>query len=289
MMNNPINKNSNTTLPENTAKGLDQALAQLPGGKTARIEKPKVEGAFNHILLITTPEYRYVFRARRESSSDEIEAYMRYMYEATSFLEAGGIFKLRNIAEETDFIKSALAVGLPVPKLIHADTDWMLIEYIEGRTFHEFVKAGEVEILLKILRELNLAHRRGIIYGDRWGDNEIIDSQGNVRMIDFDIEWSHEGVSNGIVEALEMAVPIFHSLRLTSTRNDLLQTVQNDALPLLKSWGYKIDTIRKFIEGFCNFYLDPNKPSNIWSLPPELYVSMAEPANRLIAIFAESE
>lgn len=289
MMNSSINENFTTVLPENIAKGLAQALDLLPGGKTAKIETPNVEGAFNHILLITTEEDRYVFRARRASSSEEIEAYRRYMYEATSFLEAGGIFKLRNIAEEIDFLKSALAVGLPVPKLIHADTDWMLIEYIEGRTFHEFVKAGEVEILLKILKELNLAHRQGIIYGDRWGDNEIIDSQGNVRMIDFDIEWSYDGVSNGIVEALEMAVPIFHSLRLTSTRNDLLKTVQNDALPLLKSWGYKIDIIGKFIEGFCNFYLDPNKPSNVWSLPPELYVSMTEPANRLIAMFAEAE
>ncbi|MFE1745042.1 hypothetical protein [Coleofasciculus sp. H7-2] len=284
-----MNESLITVLPENIAKKLGQALAHIPGGETAKIEKPKGEGAFNHILLITTDEERYVFRARRESSSEEIEAYMRYMYEATSFLEAGGIFKLRNIAEEIDFIKSALAVGLPVPKLIHADTDWMLIEYIEGRTFHEFVKAGEVEILPKILRELNLAHTKGIIYGDRWGDNEIIDSQGNVRMIDFDIEWSYEGVNDGIVEALEMAVPIFHSLRLTSTRNDLLNIVQNDALPLLKSWGYKIDMIGKFIQGFCNFYLDPNKPSNIWSLPPELYVSMTEPANRLIAIFSEAE
>lgn len=287
-MNNPINESFTTELSENIAKGLGQALAQLPGGKTAKIEKPKAEGAFNHILLITTAEERYVFRARRESTLEEIEAYMRYMYEATSFLEAGGIFKLRNIAEEIDFLESALAVGLPVPKLIHADKDWMVIEYIEGRTFHEFVKAGEVEILLKILRELNLAHTKGIIYGDRWGDNEIIDSQGNVRMIDFDIQWSHEGVSNGIVEALEMAVPIFHSLRLTSTRNNLLKTVQNDALPLLKSWGYKIDLIGKFIEGFCNFYLDPNKPTNIWSLPSDSYVSMTEPVNRLIAMFAEA-
>ncbi len=79
-------------------------------------------------------------------------------------------------------------------------------------------------------------------------------------MIDFDIEWSYEGVNDGIVEALEMAVPIFHSLRLTSTRNDLLNIVQNDALPLLKSWGYKIDMIGKFIQGFVTFILTPISP-----------------------------
>ena len=282
-------ENTNILLPENIAKRLEQALAQLPHGKTAKIEKPQVEGGFNHILIITTNEDHYVFRAKRESTLEEIETYMRYMYEATGFLEAGGIFKIRTNAEETDFINRALAAGLPVPKLIHAELDWMLIEYIEGRMFSDFLTAGEVDIVPQILREINLAHRQGIIYGDRWGGNEIIDSHGNVRMIDFDIEWSYEGVGNGIVEALEMAVTIFHSLRLTTARDNLLKVVQVDALPLLKSQGYQLEKIGEFMEGFCNFYLDPNKPSNAWSLPQDLYVSMAEPANRLIAMFAETD
>ena len=287
-MTNPIQENFKSTLPKSIAKGLERALDYLPEGKTAEIEKTQFEGSFNHILYITTAVERYVFRAKRESSAEEIKAYMGYMYEATGFIENGGSFKIRNIAEEIDFIKRALAVGLPVPKLIHADNDWMLIEYIEGKTLFEFLEAGEVKFLPKVLQEMNLAHRRGIIYADRWSGNEMIDPQGNVRMIDFDIEWFYQGGNDGTLEALEMAWTIFNAMRVASRRDDLLKIVQTEILPSLKAWDYQISKIGKFIEGLCNFYLNPNKPSNNWSLPTILYVSMAEPANRLVAMFAEA-
>jgi len=288
-MKNSVEENFKNTLPTNIAKSLECALAYLPEGETAKIEKPTTEGLFNHILLITTATDRYVFRARRDISAEAGDAYMQYMYEATGFIQNGGSFKLRNIADEVDFLKRALAADLPVPKLIHADKDWMLIEYITGKTLFEFLEVGEVKYLPYILQELNLAHRRGIIYADRWGGNEMIDPEGNVRMIDFDIEWFYQGGNDGTLEALEMAWTIFNAMRVTSTRDDLLKIVQTEVLPSLKAWGYQISKMKNFIEGLCNFYLDPNKPSNNWSLPTTLYVSMAEPANRLVAMFAEAD
>lgn len=288
-MKNPSEENlNNILLPPKISQGLDSALAWLPGGKTAKIEKPKAEGAFNHILFITTAVECYVFRARRESSAEEIEAYMKSMYEYTGFYKNGGSFKLRNIAEEVDFLKSASAVGLPIPKLIHEGQDWMLIEYIEGKSLMDFLEAGEVEMLPKVLQEINLAHSRGIIYADRWGGNEMIDSHGNVRMIDFDIEWFYQGSSDGTLEALEMAWIIFNAMRLASKRDDLLKIVETDVLPLLNVWDYQISQIGSFIAGLCKFYLNPNKPSNNWSLSTDLYVAMTEPANRLVAMFAEA-
>jgi hypothetical protein len=288
VMNNPVEENFNDILPPKIAQGLASALAYLPEGKTAKIEKTQSEGSFNHVLYITTAAERYVFRAKRESSAEEIKAYMGYMYEATGFLENGGSFKIRNNAEEIDFIKRALVVGLPVPKLIHADRDWMLIEYIAGKTLFEFLEAGEVKFLPNVVQEMNLAHRRGIIYADRWSGNEMIDAQGNVRMIDFDIEWFYQGGNDGTLEALEMAWLIFNAMRVTSRRDDLLKIVQAEILPSLKAWDYQISKIGKFIKGLCDFYLDPNKPSNNWSLPTTLYVSMAEPASRLVTMFAEA-
>lgn len=289
-MNEPLNENLKTLLPKNIVQKLERALAQMPEGEIAKIEKPaQWEAAFNYVLLIKIAEDRYVFRARREQSLEGINAYLKRMYENTGFLEAGGKFKLRTIAEEIDFIKSALAVGLPVPKLIKADTDWMLIEYIEGKAFYEFLEAGEVEVLLKVLQELNLAHRHRIIYGDRWGKNEIIDSQGNVRLIDFDIEWSQEGDSNEAIEDLEMAFTIFSCLRQTRNYDDLLKIIQTDAIPWLKAEGYRIKTMKKFIKGLSQYYLDPNKPSDTWTIPSDLYIPIAKAANRLIAIFAEVE
>ncbi|NQE36007.1 hypothetical protein [Microcoleus asticus] len=289
-MNDPLNENLKVVLPENIAQKLERALAQLPKGKTAKIEEPtQWEAALNYVLLITIGEERYVFRARRGNSLEGINAYLKRMYENTGFLEIGGKFKLRTIAEEIDFISHALTVGLPVPKLIKADTDWMLIEYIEGKLFHELLEAGQVEILLKLLRELNFAHRQGIIYGDRWGKNEIIDSQGNVRLIDFEIEWSQEEDDNRVLEDLEMAFTIFSCLRQIRSHDKLLKIIQTEAMPMLKAEGYRISRMRQFIAGFSMYYVDPNKPSNTWTIPSDLYVPIAKAANRLIAIFAEVE
>ena len=288
-MNEPLNENLKALLPENIVQKLERALSQLPEGKTAKIEKPtQWEAAFNYVLLITIAGERYVFRARREHSLEGINAYLKRMYENTGFLEIGGKFKLRTIAEEIDFISRALAVGLPVPKLIKADTDWMLIEYIEGRKFHEFLETGEVEILPKVLRELNLAHRQGIIYGDRWGTNEIIDSQGNVRLIDFDIEWSQEG-GNRVIEDLEMAFTIFSCLRQTGYHDDLLEIIRTEAMPFLKAEGYQIGNMRQFIEGLSYYYLDPKKSSDTWTIPSDLYNPIARASSRLIAMFTEVE
>ncbi|MBD2677413.1 MULTISPECIES: hypothetical protein [Nostoc] len=286
-MKSSVQENLKNTLPTDIAQALERALDYLPGGQTAKIQKPESEGLFNHILFITIAGDRYVFRARRDVSTEAGDAYMQYMYEATGFIQNGGSFKLRNIADEVDFLQRALAAGLPVPKLIYAAEDWMLIEYVTGKTLFEFLEAGEVKFLPKIVQEMNLAHRRGIIYADRWGGNEMIDAEGNVRMIDFDIEWFYEGGNDGTLEALEMAWTIFNSMRVTSRRDDLLNIVETEVLPSLKLWGYNISKMKTFIEGLCNFYLDPNKPSNTWSLPTTFYVSMPEPANRLVAMFAE--
>ncbi len=285
-MNNLAEETLKNSLPTPIAQKLECALGYLSGGETAKIEKPTSDGAFNHVLFITTTTERYVFRARREISAAEIKAYMRSMYECTGFLIDGGAFKVRNIAEETDFIKRALAASLPVPELIHAESDWMLIEYIEGRTLWSFLEAGKVEIIVKVLQAINLAHSRGIVYADRWGGNEMIDSHGNVRMIDFDIEWFYHGASDETLEALEIAFIIFNAMRLTSKRNDLVNIVESDVIPLLIKWDYHLPRIGKFIEGLSNFYLSPNKPSNDWSLSTDLYISMSEPANRLISMFA---
>lgn len=274
-----------TSLPLNIAKGLEAALDYLPGGENAKIEKPTSEGLFNHILLITTEFDRCVFRARRDISAEAGDAYMQYMYEATGFIQNGGSFKLRNIAEEADFLKQALADDLPVPKLIYAEQDWMLIEYVTGKTLLEFLEDGEVKFLKNIIQEMNLAHRRGIIYADRWGGNEMIDAEEKVRMIDFDIEWFYQGGNDGTLEALEMAWTIFNGMRITTNREDLLNLVECQIVPSLKAWGYDFYKMQNFIQGLCNFYLDPNKPSNQWSLPKSLYLRMAEPANRLVNMF----
>lgn len=289
-MQNPQSKqNSEIVLPQNISHQLELALASLPDGNTAKVER--ITSGFdivNHMLLIRTSSNRYVFRARQEHKSLDIsDSYIRAMHECTGFLNMGGDFKLRTISEEINFMNQALALGLPVPKIISADTDWILIEYIEGQIFYKLLEAGEIRILLKMLQELHFAHEKGIIYGDRWGGNEIVDSGGNLHMIDFDTEWLYGGNQHGILENLEIANIIFHSLRVTTERDALLELVELNGLPMLKAWGYQLEIVKKFIAGFCHFYFDQNKPNpSPFSLSSEMYLSLHEPANYLLSLLS---
>jgi hypothetical protein len=211
------------------------------------------------------------------------------MFKYIGFYEIGGGFRIRTITEEIDFINQALGIGLPVPKIIDFDRDWMLSEYIEGKSFLEHVEAGEVEVLPHVLKQLHLAHSKGIVYSDRWGPNELIDSQGNVWMIDFDFEWYYQGEEEGVLEALEIAFPLFSSLRMTSHRQELLKVIQKDALPLLTSGGYRIDLIRQFFEGICNFDVDPDRPRSYLAIPEEVRRSIAESAATLNGMLKQLE
>lgn len=275
-------------LPESVAKKLDRALSKLSAGNLARVQKTAFEGALNHTLFVETETERYVFRARRETFSVESEEYMKAMYECMGLFGVGGTFELRTIAEEIQFMENAAVASLPVPKLIASESDWMLMEFLPGKTLHESVKMGEVGWVFTVLKAMNLAHQRGIIYGDRWGDNELIDSQGNISFIDFDIKWGYEGSEAGMLEALEMAVTLFNSLRLTTAREELLNLVETEIVPWLKSCGYRLEKIAKFAECLGNFYLNPDKPSNMWSLPSSLYLALREPRDRLVSLLAEA-
>lgn len=275
-------------LPESIAQKLDRALSKLPGGNLTKITTTPSEGALNHILFADTETDRYVFRARRETFSQEGEDYMKAMYECMGLFGVGGTFKLRTIAEEIEFMERAIAASLPVPKLIASENDWMLIQFLQGKTLHKSVKNGEIDLVFTVLKAMNLAHQQGIIYGDRWGDNELIDSQGNVSFIDFDIQWDYQGEESGMLEALEMAVTLFNSLRLTTAREELLNLVKTEIAPWLKSSGYAMEKIAKFSESLGDFYLNPDKPTNMWSLPSSLYLTLREPRDRLVSLLLEA-
>lgn len=269
-------------LPDAVAGALQQALESLPSGDQARISGPANEGALNHVLFIETPAGRSVFRMRRAASAEEIYGYLSAMYRSTGFPELGGVFRLRTIAEEIAFMRRALARGLPLPALLRDGGDWMLIEFITGRTAYEAVKQGDLSVVPKVVETLHAAHRAGIIYGDRWGDNEVIDRTGRVRLIDFDVEWTLSSPSPGLLEALEIAVYLFNALRLTSDRSGMLDLVRDRIAPQLRGWGYDMDRVAAFAHGIGRFYLDPDKPGNAWSLPSSLYLTLAQPTERLV-------
>lgn len=269
-------------LPASVQAALAAALERLPGGRHARVTGPPNEGALNHVLLIDSDQGGAVFRMRRAASSAEIFDYLNGMYVATGFPERGGRLRLRSIGEEIAFVEQALTLGLPVPALLDAGDDWMLLERISGRTAYAAVSQGDLSVVTPVLETLQTAHARGIVYGDRWGDNEVIEADGRVRPIDFDVEWAMDAPAPGFLEAMECGFYLFNAMRLTSHRPGLLALAQCELVPRLRAWGYDLRQVARVVDGLGRFYLDPNKPGNEWSLPPSLYAGLAAPLARLV-------
>jgi hypothetical protein len=268
-------------LPEPVAEALQLALQSLQGGEAARVRGPDNEGALNHVFLIETPRGGAVFRMRREASSEQIFDYLDGIYRCTAFHDMSGVFRLRSLQQEIAFMRRALACGLPLPQLLQDGGDWMLIELISGRTAYAAVKDGDLGVIPKVIEALHAAHCQGVIYGDRWGDNEVIDAAGRVRPIDFDVEWGLTEPRAGLLEAMEVGVYLFNALRLTSDRPRMLGLTRHRIIPQLRAWRYDTHLVAHFVEGLARFYLDPDKPGNAWSLPASLYVSLADPADDL--------
>jgi hypothetical protein len=220
---------------------------------------------------------------RRAASSTEIFDYLNGMYVYTGFPELGGRFRLRSIGEEIAFMQLALGLGLPVPALLAEGDDWMLLEFVTGRTAYAAVKAGDLSVVEQVVATLHQAHAQGVIYGDRWGDNEVIEPGGRVRPIDFDVEWTMREQRPGFLEAMEMGVYLFNALRLTSDRPAMLALARHRLVPRLRAFGYDLGHMARVVDGLGRFYLDPNKPGNEWSLPVSLYRGLAEPIAELVA------
>lgn len=283
-----IERKTKINLPESLSGQLETALALLPDGSTAQVERiTSGYDVANHILLIRTSSNCYIFRARQEQALDCLESYVGLIFERAGFLSMGGNIRLRTISEEVDFMRHALAVGLPVPQIICANSDWMIIEYFEGLPLYQLVESGEYRHLLNMLQELYLAHQKGIIYGDRWGGNEIVDSDGMIHMIDFEIEWVYNGSQPNVLKNLEFSWFLFNILRMSNQRDGILNLIELDAVTMLEAWGYELKTIKKFIMGFAEFYLSPDKPiypSSSLSFPPD--PTFCEPINHFLTLLS---
>jgi radical SAM superfamily enzyme YgiQ (UPF0313 family) len=276
--------------------GKRPPAALLPGEIRARVdaalERLSADGPFtvhmleggnlNHTVLLEGPLRRFVFRSRKDAARDEIAAYLGGLYGAALMDKLGGEFRFRTLDEELDFITRARAAGIRTPGVVCRGEDWAVLEFVEGRTLAETLGAdGCPAIVLRLLFQLASAHKQGFILADRWGANEIVDTNGHLHFIDFDLEWLPRREPNGLKE-MEMGVAFFGAILHASRRADLLDTLCDYGLPLLHLWGYDLSLIAQTLEGYRRFYLAADKPTTALSADPSVYRGMIAPLERII-------
>ncbi len=75
------------------------------------------------------------------------------------------------------------------PKVLSYKDDLIIMEYINGLTFNQYIQRHSAEeidkIMKKIDKKIDKMHELNVIHGDLTGDNIIIDKQNNVFIIDF--------------------------------------------------------------------------------------------------------
>ncbi|MCP4213819.1 MAG: radical SAM protein [bacterium] len=268
-------------LPEEVEDALAQALKSLPDRGPQKRELLG-GGNLNYMIKITNNEGSFVFRYRRPEHTREIEDYLGRLYAGAVFWEETTFLRMRTIAEEVAFITRLREAKLPtVPLVAHGDR-WMLLRFVEGRTLSAHLGSGaSVAVVLRLLYQLRVAHEKGIIYGDRWGGNEIVDTGNRLCFLDFDVELPVNSENFEHWKNMEMGVALFGCLLATTQRDAFLGCMEHYGIPQLREWGYRPVAINKVLRGYRSFYLDKNKPVNPLSAPFETYKDMEVSLDKL--------
>ncbi|MBQ1026039.1 B12-binding domain-containing radical SAM protein [Micromonospora sp. C95] len=259
-----------------------QALMALPSDDYSVRELSG--GMLNTVVHLTGSKAAYVMRVRKENDRRATVNYLRLLYEHAHMSELGGRFRLRTLDEEAAFIARLRAAGVRTPAVAAQGEEWLALEYVPGRPLAEELRdVGNPATVLRLLHQLMSAHRQGIILGDRWGYNEIVDPNGHLHFIDFDVEWTAAG-DPAPLYAMEMGVALFGVLLNAARPDQLLETLREYGVPLLHEWGYPLTGIADVVRGYRSFYLDPDKPTLAVSLDVSEYRRLEEPLDQLLSL-----
>lgn len=274
------------SVPERIREPLAAALRQLEADGPF-VVKVLSGGCLNDMLLLQGPRRNLVFRSRRDLERAGVVSYLTRLYERAGMSRRGGAFRLRSLDDQVAFIARARAAGVRTPPVVCRGDGWMVLEFVEGRTLAEELRDdGCPSVVLRMMQQLASAHSAGVILGDRWGANEIVDPPGHLHFIDFDLEWVGDAGSHGLRE-MEMGVALFGAVLHASRRDDLLGALEEYGLPLLAQWQYDLHLVAETLEGYREFYLSPDKPIVAVSPDRSVYEDMAAPLTQLIGALRE--
>lgn len=201
-----------------------------------------LEGGFNQHFVYLGPAQK-PFLKRIPLTAPEREKIIKTNLEQWGFDRDGGTIAVRTPEEMHQFVEKALKAGLRILPVTSDGEGGSLIPYLENAvTLDKYLKAAPdaeaKRTLGQLFEDIIKAHQTGIVYGDRWYNNILVDPEFGITNIDFDLKLEGPG------KELDLAQSIFFAIALDKDRSpaivaSLLKNVQID---------YDFELVKKFID-----------------------------------------
>lgn len=149
-----------------------------------------VAGMLNKVSLVATSDRLMVLRSSQpDHAVDQTLERVRGEY----FLEGfRGSFRLRTSFEQLGISSQLKKLNLPTPTAYMAGMSSQLIDYIPNteKLADLWLKKDDraLPATEKVLKALMQAHEAGVLPGDRSGKNELVTPEGDIHLIDFDLD-----------------------------------------------------------------------------------------------------
>lgn len=177
---------------------------------------------------LTIPEWREVIKKNNKQ---------------WGFEQDGANVVVRTEDEICELAVAAHEAGLRVPPIIKDGKGGTLTPYLENAvTLDKYLPtapgADAERTLTELISDLSAAHSKGIVYGDRWYNNILVDPALGVVNIDFDLKPEGPG------KELDLAQVIYYSIAFDKDRSPATLVSVLKRTPL----DYNLALVKKFMD-----------------------------------------
>lgn len=203
---------------------------------------------------------RYVLRVHRQDNRADIESYISRQIRCLGAESYGARLGYRNMDAQASFMRRLLSKDIFVPRVTDCGPDWMLMEFVRGRSLKDILPGLRGEAAARLMQDVLLpfmvVHEKGECLWDRWGGNELIDSGGRVCFIDFDIaiDWPAQ-VPVRIRAGFDLAFMLRGCIQFCPDK-DLAAETLSALLGMRKDFTriYDVRALLNFLGGQIDFY-----------------------------------
>ena len=180
-------------------------------------------------------------------------------YEGVGFFaNPGNRFRLRSPKEQYSFTRKMELEGVRVPHILCLDgqTQWM--EYLPNvQDLSKIWTSGDKkapEKTVTVLHALRDVHEKGIVFGDRWGPNELVGKDGMVTFADFDIKiWGPEAREFEIASLLYFTTH-FADQGKFFPRSLLMSAFKNFLSEDKTKKAYSMNILKKYLLNYFQYF-----------------------------------